>query len=208
MSVRSRFSVVHRHPGQRCRRLLLSWGMANRRGLRAVLSIRLPTVPTRDGDLGQVPEGMRMMDDCRSLPVELPNRALQPGRRTDQMKIWQRLGACALAFLWACAATPRYAPGKHYFLWANLHVDPPVPSDEISGDQARQLASEGKPFYEVDYDASGRIVNFDPHQELRGAPTSRPDSSSRPCPSNRRCRRTGASVAALPLVPAAERQYR
>jgi hypothetical protein len=83
----------------------------------------------------------------------------------DQVRIWLKLGVIVLALISACATPPRYARGKHYFLWANVYVEPPIPNNEISGAEARQLASAGKPFYEVDYDAAGNVTTFKAHRD-------------------------------------------
>jgi hypothetical protein len=92
------------------------------------------------------------------------------------------LGIVALAILSTCIATPRYAPGKHYFLWANLYVEPPIPSAEISEERARQLASEGKPIYEVEYDSAGRMTNFQSYRSVARLHGSVPDGSASPRP--------------------------
>src|SRR5262245_53069218 len=80
--------------------------------------------------MGPLPHPPLQRPDASVAALPLAPAAERLYRWTDLVRNWQRLGACALAFLGACAATPRYAPGKHYFLWANLYIDPPVPSDE------------------------------------------------------------------------------
>ena len=61
-----------------------------------------------------------------------------------------------VAFLAACAH-PQYSVGQHYFAWANLYLEPPVPSDPITKEQADGLAAGGDAFYVGEYNGKGEL---------------------------------------------------
>jgi hypothetical protein len=68
-----------------------------------------------------------------------------------------RIIAGLVALLAACAHPQQHSPGQQYFAWANLYLEPPVPSNPITKEQADGLAAGGNAFYVGEYNGLGEL---------------------------------------------------
>jgi len=107
-------------------------------------------------------------------------RPTRPLDGSNSMRFSLAMVVIGCALLAACFSQARYAPGTHYFQRANLYLDPPIPTDEISPERASELASAGQPYYEADYDASGRLTRFQHHRSstVSAPPRALPDGGA------------------------------